>query len=343
MAAREPLWWYHSAPSWQRTMLRPVAWLYGSIVMLRFRQATPYHSRFPVICVGNFTAGGTGKTPMSLLVADFVQATGAEPWFLSRGYGGRLDGQERVDCARHTAAEVGDEPLLLAQRAPTVISRDRRLGAEFIERQAPANAVIIMDDGLQNPALAKDLTIAVVDAERGFGNAAVIPAGPLRAQLAFQLKQTGMIAVNGRSGDRARRQLAEAAATGIPLIAVAPEPRGETGWLKGSRVVAYAGIANPERFYALLGGLGASVTARVSFADHQTMSASEAEKLLTLAAQTGATLVTTEKDFARLAGLDGARAALRARSKTLAIALTISATDREILAAGIAKAIGNRT
>ena len=237
---------------------------------------------------------------------------GYEPWFLSRGYGGRLDGQERVDPARHTAAEVGDEPLLLAARAPTVISRNRALGAEFIERTAPANAVIIMDDGLQNPSLSKNLTIAVVDAARGFGNGRVIPAGPLRADLGLQITRADVIVINGatgnhEAGNRARAQLAEC-----------PDSQHRNADRRASRA---------ERRYRLVAGLRRSLPmpasqtlsassrlsnasarpspTRVTFQDHQTLSTADAAKLLGLAKARNARLVTTEKDFVRLAGLDG--------------------------------------
>jgi tetraacyldisaccharide 4'-kinase len=344
MPTREPAWWYSGAPHWQTTVLRPLASAYGAIAMRRHERATPYRSKRPVICVGNFTAGGTGKTPMSLMMADIVASCGGEPWFLSRGYGGRLDGQERVDPARHTASEVGDEPLLLAARAPTVISRDRRLGAEFIERQAPANAVIIMDDGLQNPSLAKDLTIAVVDASRGFGNGSVIPAGPLRAPLAFQMRLADVIVFNGvaasQAGDRARRQLADAfAGSDIPILSVQAAPRGDTAWLQGANVIAYAGIANPERFFNLLQSLGATIVERVAFGDHQSLSNSDADKLLALADQNAAQLITTEKDFVRLNGLDRARAVLMARSKTLPIALQMPDDDRKHLTGRVQKVL----
>jgi tetraacyldisaccharide 4'-kinase len=343
VARGEPEWWYASTLQWQATALSSVASVYGIVAKWRYNRTTSYRSKLPVICVGNFTAGGTGKTPMSLLVADIVEEAGGAPWFLSRGYGGRLDGQERVDPARHTAAEVGDEPLLLAARAPTVISRNRQLGAEFIARHAPTNAVIIMDDGLQNPALAKDLTIAVVDAARGFGNGFVIPSGPLRAPLAFQMGLADVIVVNGASGDLARRQLANApGAAALPQLSARPEPRGDTAWLKGAKVVAYAGIANPERFFALLESLGATVVERVSFGDHQSMSNENAESLLALAGQHGAQLVTTEKDFARLGGLDRARAELLARSKTLPIALHMPDEDRARLAARVNQAMAKK-
>ncbi|MEQ1652920.1 MAG: tetraacyldisaccharide 4'-kinase, partial [Hyphomicrobium sp.] len=246
MARSEPSWWYAAQPGWQQRVLAPVATIYGAIAESRFKRTTPYRAGRPVICVGNFTAGGTGKTPMSLLVADIVRNQGFKPWFLSRGYGGRLDGQERVDPTRHSAAEVGDEPLLLAANAPTVISRDRRLGAEFIARQAPKNAVIIMDDGLQNPSIAKDLTIAVIDGARGFGNGAVIPAGPLRAPLDAQLTRTDVIIINGQNSETARQHLAGVtAAETVETLTAQPVATGDTAWLRGQRVVAYAGIANP--------------------------------------------------------------------------------------------------
>ncbi len=337
MAHDEPQWWYGEGGHWQAACLRPVASVYGAMAQWRYRRATPYRAKLPVICVGNFTAGGTGKTPMSLLVAGLVEAAGGAPWFLSRGYGGRLDGQERVDPARHTAAEVGDEPLLLAARAPTVISRNRRLGAEFIERQAPANAVIIMDDGLQNPALAKDLTIAVVDGSRGFGNGFVIPAGPLRAPLAFQLGLADVIVINGAIGARAREQLAEIThSKSIAQLCVQSVPQGDTSWLKGVKAIAYAGIANPERFFGLLERLGAIVVERVAFGDHQSLSNDDAEALIALSQKQDAQLITTEKDFVRLTGLDRARVELRTKSKTLPVVLEMPDQDRAMLTAKIA-------
>lgn len=340
MPAREPSWWYSAQPGWQARALSPIAEVYAYFARRRVINAQPYRSRLPVICVGNFTAGGTGKTPMALAVADIVQSLGREPWFLSRGYGGRLDGQERVDPARHSAAEVGDEPLLLAARAPTVISRNRALGAEFIERHAPENAVIIMDDGLQNPALSKNLAIAVVDAARGFGNGMVIPAGPLRMHLGLQITRSDIIVINGASGDRARTQLADYPDSGfVDIVAARPEPKGDTAWLNGTRVAAYAGIANPERFFGLLEKLGATVVERVTFNDHETLSPSDAAKLLSLAKSNDARLVTTEKDFVRLSGLDGARAVVKAASACLAITLAMPDADRALLTGKIKAAL----
>lgn len=335
MPVREPSWWYSGA-SWQRAALRPVAALYRRIAEGRFKAAVPHRSTLPVICVGNFTAGGTGKTPMALAVADLVSEAGGAPWFLSRGYGGRLDGQERVDPGTHTAAEVGDEPLLLANRAPTVISRDRALGAEFIARHAPADAVIIMDDGLQNPSLAKDLTIALVDGGRGIGNGAVIPAGPLRASLPFQLARTDIIVFAGRESGAARRQIEPRTADhAIALLSAEALPRDSTAWLQGRKVVAFAGIANPQRFFSLVGRLGADVVEAIAFADHATLTEADAERLLAAAQRADAALLTTEKDFVRLAGLDGARVRVRESARTLPIALSFGPEDRALLLARI--------
>jgi len=334
----EPSWWYQAGQPWQARLLAPVATLYGTIAARRFAATIPERAARPVICVGNFTAGGTGKTPMSLLVADLVEEHGGAPWFLSRGYGGRLDGQERVDLARHTAAEVGDEPLLLAARAPTVISRDRRLGAEFIARQAPENAVIIMDDGLQNPAIAKDLTIALIDRARGLGNGRVIPAGPLRAPIAFQLAHTGVIVINGTTGSGASADLARLpAAARIPTLSAAPQPRDATAWLSDAPVIAFAGIANPGRFFTMLERAGAKIVERRAFADHETLSNAEADSLLKSADAARATLVTTEKDYVRLRGLDGARVELFGRVEPVAIQLAMSESDRAVLSARIAQ------
>lgn len=342
MPAREPSWWYGD-PSWQSSLLAPGAAIYQRIAEARFRSATPYRARLPVICIGNFTAGGTGKTPMALAVADLVAEAGGTPWFLSRGYGGRLDGQELVDPERQTAAEVGDEPLLLARRAPTVISRDRGLGAEFIARQAPADAVIIMDDGLQNPSLAKDLTIALVDRIRGLGNGKVIPAGPLRAGMPFQLARTDVIVLTGREGTNAQRQLeAFRESRSIETLTAEPKPRGDTNWIAGIKVVAFAGIANPERFFTLLASLGADIIQSTRFADHAVLSESDAARLLEASERAQAVLVTTEKDFVRLHGLGGARKLLEGASRPLPISLALGASDRERLAARIKHVISCR-
>ena len=184
MRLDEPPWWYRDPPSGIATVLRPLAALYGWAAAARYWRATPYRSRLPVICVGNFTAGGTGKTPLVIHLCERLKAAGHEPVALTRGYGGRLSGPYWVNAKSDVARDVGDEALLLARAAPTLVARDRRAGAHAIETGPHPVTVIVMDDGLQNPGLAKDLTIAVVDGGRGFGNGLTMPAGPLRAPLA---------------------------------------------------------------------------------------------------------------------------------------------------------------
>src|SRR6266702_4634659 len=148
----------------------------------------------PLICVGNPTLGGAGKTPAALAIGRFLKAAGERPFFLSRGYGGRARGPLVVDPGRHGAREVGDEPLLLARIAPTVVARARPAGAAVA--RARGASVIVMDDGFQNPSLAKDFAVLVLDGRRGIGNARVFPAGPLRAPLEIQLERTqALIAV----------------------------------------------------------------------------------------------------------------------------------------------------
>jgi tetraacyldisaccharide 4'-kinase len=332
VAWREPSWWYGDSPHWQAAVLTPVAAIYGSVAERRFKRVTPYRSRLPVICVGNFTAGGTGKTPLSLVMADIVRGLWREPWMLSRGYGGALDGPVRVDAAVHTAADCGDEPLLLARNSSTVIAADRRAGAEFIERSAPSNAVIIMDDGLQNPSLAKVLTIAVLDGGRGLGNGAVIPSGPLRAPMPFQLQRANAMLIMGEASTRTGKQLSDLQMLWHGQVFRAhTAAAGDTAWLRGAKVVAFAGIANPARFFTTLEGLGAHVTERVVFPDHHTFNEADAAKLLATADKHGAALVTTEKDMVRLSGKREAVAELGARAKCLPITLAFDGIDRERL------------
>src|SRR6476661_643641 len=195
----EPSWWYAPAPGRLAMLLQPLGAIYGRVAEARYFRTTPYRSRLPVICIGNFTSGGTGKTPLAIHLCERLKAAGHEPAVLTRGYGGRLSGPYWVNAASDVARDVGDEALLLARAAPTLVARDRRAGAHAIEMGPHPVTVIVMDDGLQNPGLAKDLTIAVVDGGRGLGNGLTMPAGPLRAPLPFQLELTDAIVVNESS------------------------------------------------------------------------------------------------------------------------------------------------
>ncbi|MBO0717112.1 MAG: tetraacyldisaccharide 4'-kinase, partial [Rhizobiales bacterium] len=222
------------------------------------------------------------------------------PFFLSRGYGGRLPGPLRVNPALHRAPDVGDEPILLARLAPTIVARDRVAGAAFA-RSAGAS-VIVMDDGFQNPSLAKDLSLVLVDGHRGIGNGRVIPAGPLRAPLELQLDRAQALIVVGAPDDAAP-VIERAERRGIPLFHGRLEPEPSVVDAIGRRkVLAFAGIADPEKFFATLNAAGIQVAKRAGFPDHHRFSAAEALDLLAQAQVNNLMLLTTEKDLARLAG-----------------------------------------
>lgn len=332
MPGREPKWWYGAQQHWQATLLSPVGMLVGAIASARLKRPASYRSRLPVICIGNFTVGGSGKTPLALLIAKLISEEERSPWFLSRGYGGRIAGPTRVDPAVHSSSDVGDEPLLLTRQAPTFISRDRCAGAKAIEAVAPDNAAIVMDDGLQNPYLAKDLIVAVVSGERGLGNGLVIPAGPLRAPLSAQIGLADLVVVT-RQGQHENRGLLDSlrALTQAPVIFAETRPAASATEMRGRRVVAYAGIANPDRFFSMLDELGAVVVERRIFADHHAFSENEARALLDSARLLSADLVTTEKDLARLTGTTGACRDLQDRSIALAIETVIEGDGLAIL------------
>jgi tetraacyldisaccharide 4'-kinase len=337
----EPAWWYRNPPSGIANALRPLAALYGWAAETRYFRATPYRSRLPVVCVGNFTPGGTGKTPLAIELCARLKAAGHEPVALTRGYGGRLPGPYWVSAATDVARDVGDETLLLARAAPTLVCRDRQAGARAIESGRHPVTVIVMDDGLQNPGLAKDLTLAVVDGNRGLGNGLVMPAGPLRAPLGFQLELTDAIVVNGGGPDAAVAEWLRHRFAG-PVLRSSVAPAESADWLKGARVVAWAGIGAPERFFAMLRDLGADVAETHAFRDHQWVGEGDAKGLLELAERHSAALVTTEKDMARLAGSTGLAARLAAACRVFRIKLSLPETDAERLTSLIDAALAAR-
>jgi len=331
----EPGWWYAAAQDARvrllAPLLAPLSRLYGRIAERRYQSCQPYRSRYPVICVGNFTAGGTGKTPLALHIARLLQARGGSPVFLTRGYGGRERGPVWVEDGAGAARRFGDEPLLLARVAPTLVSRDRRIGVRTIEDSGRKVSTVIMDDGLQNPALVKDLTIAVVDGTRGLGNGEVIPAGPLRAPLEFQLGLVDAIVVREPRADTAGEahgihELLRHAFPG-PVLAARAVARGDVSWLSGAKVVAFAGIVNPARFFALAESLGARVIERVAFADHHRFTQRDAERLLRLAQDNEAHLVTTEKDWVRLERASTPLDALLEQTRPLCIEIELEERD----------------
>ncbi len=348
MPIREPRWWYGEKGGWQQQVLAPIARIWGWSAARRHTRVTPERSALPVICVGNFTAGGTGKTPLSILIARLLIAAGERPVFLTRGYGGSLRGPHRVNPALDTAADVGDEPLLLARHAPVIVARDRPAGARLAASDFGLSppTVIVMDDGLQNPTLAKDLTIAVVDGVRGLGNGSVIPAGPLRAALPTQFSLADLVVVNASPGADTER--VQAVATDLrdsfhgPVIEASVEPDMTDLDLRGARVLALAGIANPARFYALLQHLGAEIAGRAEFADHHAFTDADASSILADAMRLEARIVTTEKDHVRLSGTAGARARLHDEAVALPIRVKLDQRDEVRLASLVNGALMQR-
>jgi tetraacyldisaccharide 4'-kinase len=313
---REPAFWRREA-GLAAALLAPLAAVYGAVAARRLGQRGA-RAPVPVICIGNLTVGGAGKTPLALAVARLLAAEGDVPILLSRGYGGRLAGPLRVDLARHRAADVGDEPLLLARAAPTIVARDRVRGAQAAA--AAGASVIVMDDGFQNPSLQKDFSVLVVDQQRGIGNGRVIPAGPLRAPLMAQLARAHALVVVGTS-DAAEPLTAVARGRGMPIFRASLEPDAAVAAaLAGARVLAFAGIGVPEKLFATLAGAGIAVAATRSFPDHHCYTPAQARMLCEQADREALLLVTTEKDLARMQG-DENVAALAARARALPVTL----------------------
>ncbi|MEY9755124.1 tetraacyldisaccharide 4'-kinase [Bradyrhizobium yuanmingense] len=298
---REPAFWYRPR-SLQSYALWPLGALYGAITARRMlRQGVD--AGIPVICVGNYHVGGAGKTPTVLVLTKLLRELGETPVVLSRGYGGRLKGPVMVDRERHDASDVGDEPMMMARDVPVVVARDRLDGVALAKSQGAT--VILMDDGFQNPRLFKDASLIVIDGERGLGNGAVFPAGPLRAPLAAQFARTDALVLIG-DGNAANDVAAEIAKRNKPELRARLKPDAASlAQLLGKRVFAFAGIGDPERFFRTLRASGIDVVRTRAFADHHMFSDGEIAALAAEAQREQLTLVTTEKDLARLRGRAG--------------------------------------
>jgi tetraacyldisaccharide 4'-kinase len=288
---RAPEFWTGKTPAAKfcASMLAPIGAVYGISVSLRAARTRPYRPRARVLCIGNLTAGGTGKTPAAIAIAGRLARQG-KVVFLTRGYGGRLSGPVVVDSGRHSAADIGDEALLLARHAPTIVARNRAPGAQLADDLSAD--FIVMDDGFQNFQIAKDLAIVVVDAATGFGNGKVIPAGPLREPVDSGLKRADAIILAGDGSPDFPpfpRPLLRA-----KLIPETPE------LFRGRKVLAFAGIGRPQKFFDMLTRYGAEVVGTAAFPDHHPYSTDELEELALRAQSANALPVTTEKDYLRI-------------------------------------------
>ena len=288
------------APDFWRTdngiarLLEPVGLVYGAITARRIANTVPFKAAVPVICVGNLTAGGTGKTPVAASLAALLREWGHTPAVLLRGYGGSITGPLKVDAHSHGAEEVGDEALLHARTSPTWVAARRALAA--VPAIKDGADVLIMDDGHQHPSLAKDLSLVVVDGRNGFGNGRIIPAGPLREAIRPGLARADAVVFMGDDHHNLLPYLEER----LPILRARLAPGAEGYALRGQRVVAFAGIGDPDKFLETLIGLGAQVVAFHPFGDHYGYATADIQPILDEAYAVDALPVTTAKDAARL-------------------------------------------
>jgi len=270
-------------------VLLPLSFIYGAITQWRLKFSKPYHSSAKVICIGNITAGGVGKTPVALAMAEKYIKAGKKVFFVTRGYKGKLK-NILVDLDKHTPQETGDEARLLAAVAPTIIAPERDKGAKLAESLGAE--VIIMDDGFQNPKLYKDESWLIFDGATGVGNGYIIPAGPLRETLKNGEKRADYILIMGED----KTGLAAKCTLPVYYGKIEPEPFE----LKNRKVLAFAGIGHPEKFYDTLKSLGYDVVISHNFSDHYAYKNGDVEALYKEAKDKGLALVTTEKDYVKL-------------------------------------------
>ncbi len=317
MIRKAPAFWWRPQGSAAAMMLWPAARVWSAAATWRMNRPPRYRPPVPVICIGNFVVGGAGKTPTALALARIARGRGLKPGLLTAGYGGREVGPLVVDPAAHDADRVGDEPLELAAAALTVVAKDRAAGARRLVEEGVD--LIVMDDGFQNPSIAKDLSLVVVDATVGVGNGRVVPAGPVRAPLELQLRRADMLLVIGE-GTAAEPLVRAAARSGRATLRGHLRPTRIREWRK-QPILAFAGIGRPEKFFTTLAEAHAPVTRAVSFPDHHRYSDAEAAELIAAAEAENLRLVTTEKDLVRLSGRGGMAGKLHDKAEALQVML----------------------
>ncbi len=329
-AEAPPFWWRQH--DWRALLLYPVSTIYGAVAKKRLEAAAPPGAGIPVLCVGNLTVGGSGKTPIAVTIAKAAKKMGLKPGFISRGYGGGMKEPHLADLNEHSVWHSGDEPLLLAAHAPTAVSVNRLSAAKLLIEQGCDFA--IMDDGFQSARLRYDFALIVVDSSRGIGNGHVIPGGPLRAPLGPQLRLADGIVVidHGTAADQVVRQAAQAAK---PVYSAKTRIIGPKKF-SGNRYLAFSGIGNPAKFFESLRSTGAEIVAKREFGDHHVFTQAELEELASHAARENLQLITTEKDAVRF--LNGNAAATEFLS-----ALEVMKISIEFDPVGVAEQVARQT
>ncbi|MFK0687551.1 tetraacyldisaccharide 4'-kinase [Mesorhizobium sp. IMUNJ 23033] len=290
-----PFWW--EKPDWRVLALSPLSAAYAIVAGRRMRRAPREKVEAPVLCVGNFTVGGTGKTPVAIALARQAKRMQLNPGFLSRGHGGSFAQPHLVDPHHDAAKHVGDEPLLLAEHAPVAVTPNRAAGARLLIEKHGCD-FLIMDDGFQSARIHIDFALVVVDTRYGIGNGRVIPGGPLRANIVDQLVFTSALLKMGE-GTAADAVVRQAARAGRPIFEAHTLPRGKERFA-GKRFLAFAGIGHPEKFFDTLRAAGGEVALSRAFPDHHFYGEDELAELAGTARREGLRLVTTAKDAARL-------------------------------------------
>ena len=323
MTSEAPPFWWEKA-DWRAWALWPASAIYGFVASRRMIGARREKLDVPVFCVGNFTVGGAGKTPTVVALVEEARRLGMKPGVLSRGYGGSFSEPHLVDLHHDSARHVGDEPLLIAQHAPVAVSPDRAAGARILLRLGCD--FLVMDDGFQSARIHFDQSLLVIDAVRGLGNGHVVPGGPMRAPLVSQIRFADAVLAIG-TGEGAADAIRKAARAGRPAYRASVKPR-DAGAIAGKRLLAFAGVGDPSKFFGTLEGAGGTIAARRVFGDHHPFTEGEIAELSNEADKAGLTLVTTEKDAMRLrTGTEAARALAQ---KTLTLPIDLVFEDAKV-------------